>query len=113
MQPVELRLALATQNGTQLFASPQPQAAPAVSVLPDAPPPGEVELRKAVAATNAAIKQVNSDVEFELDSGTGRTVVRVIDANTRQVIRQMPSEEMLAIARALDVLQGLLIRQEA
>ena len=34
-------------------------------------------------------------------------------AYTNEVIRQIPSEEMLEIAKALDRLQGLLVKQKA
>jgi len=50
---------------------------------------------------------------FPFDDDTGRTVVKVVDASTDEVIRQIPSEEVLAIAKALDKLQGVLIKQEA
>jgi len=40
-------------------------------------------------------------------------VVRVLDDATKEVIRQIPSEEALEIAKALDKLQGVLLRQEA
>lgn len=72
-----------------------------------------VEIRQAIDAANASLKQVTSDLEFALDSATGKTVLRVIDAGTRQILRQFPSEEMLAIGRALDRFHGLLIRQKA
>jgi flagellar protein FlaG len=39
--------------------------------------------------------------------------VRVVDTVTGEVIRQVPSEELLAISRSIDKLQGLLLRQEA
>ena|SRR5262245_28145595 len=84
-----------------------PQGKPAASE-PDA-----AQVRKAIEAANAALKQVNSDLEFEQDDATGMTVIRVIDSATHQVIRQFPSEEMLGIARALDRFQGLLVRQKA
>ena len=113
MQPLELRLASVPATGGQVVAKPRQFASPVSSPAPESPPPSEIELKQAVAATNAALKQVTNNVEFELDAGTGRTVIRVIDTDTRQVIRQMPSEEMLAIARALDTIKGLLVRQEA
>lgn len=37
----------------------------------------------------------------------------MIDRQTKEVLRQMPSEEALAIAHALDKLQGLMIKQKA
>ena len=42
-----------------------------------------------------------------------QTVVRVIDKQTGEVIRQMPSKELLEIAKSLDRLQGLLVRNSA
>lgn len=73
----------------------------------------EAQLIDAVKATNEFIKPINSAVQFSLDSDSGKTVVRVMDISTEEVIRQIPSEEMLAIAKALDQIQGLLIRQKA
>jgi flagellar protein FlaG len=56
---------------------------------------------------------VASDIQFSIDEDTDTTVVKIVDRNTQEVIRQIPSEEMLEIAKALDRLQGLLIRQKA
>ena len=71
------------------------------------------QLNEAVKATNDFVSLVNSAVEFTTDDDTQITVVKVIDKNTKEVIRQIPSEEMLAIAKALDTVQGLLVRQQA
>ena len=75
--------------------------------------PGIVEqIKDAVKATNEFVSLVNSAVEFTVDDDTKLTVVKVIDKSTKEVIRQIPSEEMLAIAKALDTVQGLLVRQK-
>ena len=71
------------------------------------------QLKEAIKATNDFVSLVNNAVEFSLDDDTGITVVKVIDKNTKEVVRQIPSEEMLAIAKALDTVQGLLVRQKA
>ena len=78
-----------------------------------APAPDAAELKQAMEAANSALRAISTDLEFSLDPSTGKTVVRVIDNSTQQVIRQFPSEEMLAIARAIDRFQGLLLRQKA
>ena len=70
------------------------------------------QLKEAVKATNDFVNLVNNSVEFSLDDDTGATVVKVIDKETKEVVRQIPSEEMLAIAKALDTVQGLLVRQK-
>lgn len=56
---------------------------------------------------------VSSGVRFSLDDETGKTIVRIVDSNTGQLIRQIPSPEILEIARSLDRLRGVLIAAEA
>jgi flagellar protein FlaG len=66
----------------------------------------------AIRAANQSMKSVATNLKFEKDSDSGRIVVRVIDSDTQQVLRQMPSEEMLAMSKALDRLQGLMVRHK-
>ena len=60
-----------------------------------------------------AIEPVAQNLLFSIDDDTGRTIVKVVDAQTDEVIRQMPSEEVLAISKAIDKLKGVLIQQKA
>jgi len=71
------------------------------------------QLQQAAKEINDFIKPINNSLEFQLDDATGKTVVRVIDIATEEVIRQIPSEEMLAIAKAIDQMKGLLVHQKA
>lgn len=48
-------------------------------------------------------------LQFSIDSETNSTVVRVIDSETKELIRQIPSEELLAISRRLEAATGLLV----
>ncbi len=48
-------------------------------------------------------------LQFSVDSATSSTVVRVIDSETKELIRQIPSEEILTISRRLEVATGLLV----
>ena len=73
----------------------------------------EESVREAVAAINRAAKALNNSVQLSLDSGSGRAVVRVVDSETGQIIRQIPSEEALELRRALDRIAGLLIHRTA
>jgi len=52
-------------------------------------------------------------LQFNIDDETGKTIVKVVDATTNELIRQFPSEEMLSIAKAIDQMKGLLIQQKA
>lgn len=71
------------------------------------------ELRAAVEKIQEFVSSTASDIKFSIDEESGRTVVRVVDSETQEVIRQIPSQEMLDLAQALDKLQGLLIKQKA
>ena len=53
------------------------------------------------AAANRALAQKGSELAFEFDDELGRVIAKLIDTQTREVIRQVPSAELLAIARAL------------
>jgi flagellar protein FlaG len=52
-------------------------------------------------------------LDFQVDEDTGIHVVKVLDTDTKEVIRQFPSEEILAIAKAFDTVKGLLVRDKA
>ena len=95
------------------------------------PQPSAEQLRNAVDSINKALKQANRNLEFSVDKDTNRQVVKLVDSETGDVIRQFPSDEMLAISRAIgkaqeemlvtletggargQAQQGLLLKQEA
>ena len=90
------------------------RAAPAQApVAAQAPPPTD-DVRKAADQANAALQRTaSSDLQFSVEGDNKQVVVRVVDSQTREVIRQIPSEEMVAISKAMDNLSGLLIQQKA
>lgn len=64
------------------------------------------------------VQQVNEalnphGVQFEVQDQDGSVVVKVVDQESGDVIRQIPSEEALAVAERLDELTGRLFNQEA
>ena len=76
-------------------------------------PAGKDEVKNAVLKLEKFVSSTASDIQFSLDDDSGEPIVKVIDRSTKEVIRQIPSKEMLEIAQALDRLQGLLIKQKA
>ena len=48
-----------------------------------------------------------------MDPDTHQTVVRIRDLQTKEVIRQIPSEDALAIARTIEKCQGVILRRKA
>lgn len=74
------------------------------------PEPVSAEVVDRMAQDVADRLQTNQrQLQFSVDSETNSTVVRVIDSETKELIRQIPSEELLAISRRLEAATGLLV----
>jgi flagellar protein FlaG len=58
-------------------------------------------LHVAVSQINDHVQNLQRNLQFSVDDVTGRDVVTIIDSETEQVIRQIPSEEILEVARHL------------
>lgn len=84
----------------------------AIAVEPPKSAPDAGQVSQALKSINKALEGMSQSLEFALDEDSQRTVVKVLDRNTKEVIRQMPTEEALQISKALDQSQGLLIRQK-
>jgi flagellar protein FlaG len=63
--------------------------------------PSASEIEKAAKQIESYLKSVGRQLEFHIDESTGRTVITVKDSNTGEVVRQIPGEETLRLARAL------------
>jgi len=59
-------------------------------------------LGNAVEQLNSYVQSINRNLEFNIDTESGQTVVKVVDAETDELIRQIPDEEALEIAKQLD-----------
>jgi flagellar protein FlaG len=86
--------------------------AAAAAQAPAAPPTASV-VDAAVTAANAVLRSVSNAVEFEYDPDVNVTVIRLVDTSDHQVLRQIPSPEMLEIARALERMQVMLVHNKA
>jgi len=86
---------------------------PAKAVQAAVAAPGPEQVKQAVEHLNKFVQTMNTDVRFSVDADTGMRVVKVVDVKTKDVVFQFPSEEVIAIAKSLDTLQGMLIRQKA
>lgn len=75
--------------------------------------PSQRELEEAVERINRSVQAKSQSLEFSIDNDSKRTIVKVIDQSTKEVLRQIPTPEALQIAKSLDSGKGLLISQEA
>jgi len=91
-----------------------PERPPPRPVLPDAAlkaqaaksepapaAPSEQAHAAAVEALNRQLAGNGQQLAFEFDRSIGRVVFKLIDTQTNEVLRTIPSKEMLAIAQAL------------
>lgn len=90
-------------------------ATPAVSSLATASTRSTSELQKvsdqdqlsvetvkaAVVAGNTLLKAANNNLQFQVDEATKQVVIKVVDSKSGEVIRQIPTVEMLDFIRAM------------
>ena len=76
--------------------------------------PSVAQLESAVRDLNQSMKANSSNLAFSIDPDTSQTVVKLMDSSTGEVIKQFPSKEAIAIAKAIgEIQQGLLLKQKA
>lgn len=78
-----------------------------------------LQVVESVEAVEEAVQSINSTFEksdvalrFVMDDVIDRPVVSVVDQNTGQVVRQLPSEEVLRAARNIESMKGILLNAE-
>ena len=87
------------------------QAAAAVEKMTQQPAAQDVNtaVRAAAQQIDSYLKSVGRQVEFRVDDDTGTTVVTVRETATGEVIRQIPNEEVLQLARRFEASSGALL----
>ncbi|WP_343733354.1 flagellar protein FlaG [Duganella sp.] len=87
----------------------------AAAVKAPAAAPSLEQVNEAVSQLNKSVQAKSQGLEFSIDSDSKRTVVKVVDQTTKEVLRQIPTPEALEIAKALEAKSstGLLIQQTA
>ncbi|MFI3155459.1 MAG: flagellar protein FlaG [Methylococcaceae bacterium] len=63
-------------------------------------------LKSAAAAGNSMLQAVNLNLEFRVDDSTKKVVIKIIDNQTGETVRQIPSEDMLAFIKKMQELDG-------
>ncbi|MBC9250417.1 flagellar biosynthesis protein FlaG [Pseudomonas alcaligenes] len=71
------------------------------------------QVESAVSTIQEFVQSVRRNINFSLEDGSGRVVVKVTDASSGDVIRQIPSEEALQLAESLEEVRSLLFKAEA
>lgn len=103
-----IRSRASVARGAMQAPAEQPAVATAAEAHVAAAP---VQVENAVQAINETLKVLSTSLRFEVDEQSGRTLVKVIDGDSGELLRQIPSEAALQISRSLHPMTGHLIRQ--
>ncbi len=76
-------------------------------------PPPAFDFAELVRQLDAFTENGNRSLRYRTDDLTGLTVMTVINPNTQEVIRQVPPEEAVALARILEYLRGQLLNADS
>ena len=66
------------------------------------------DYKKAVLEINKALEKIPTTLAFQVDQNSKRFVVNVADVSTGEMIRQIPGDAVLRIARQLESLKGII-----
>ncbi|MEZ5529429.1 MAG: flagellar protein FlaG [Porticoccaceae bacterium] len=61
--------------------------------------PSEEEIVQAVTQIADYVQSISRDLQFRVDEQIGTTVITVVDSKTDEIIRQIPAEEAVSLAR--------------
>ena len=68
---------------------------------------------KAAQQIQSFVSSMGRNLAFSVDSTTGYHIVRVTNPETGEVVRQLPTEELLRIAQSFEQLNAALVHQRA
>ena len=83
------------------------------SGVKEAAQPTREVVAKAAADLQEFVSSMGRNLNFSIDETTGYNVVRVVNPDTGELIRQLPSEELLKISRDFQRLNNVLVSQRA
>lgn len=69
----------------------------------------DANVQRAVSKLNDYVQNTERKLEFQVDKDSGETVVRVFDKSSDKLIRQIPNEEALELAKRLNQEEPLML----
>jgi flagellar protein FlaG len=70
-------------------------------------------LAEVVEQLSEVVTLMNKGLAFSVDEDSGSAIVKVMDIDTGDIIRQIPSDEALELAQKLQDVKGLLMKTQA
>jgi len=75
--------------------------------------PDEGNVDDALSKLKTKFQDDHRNLDFSIDDSTGEVVVKVLDGQSGKLIRQIPSEEVLKLAKQLDDVRSLMFKAKA
>ena len=72
-------------------------------------PPSEKQIKEAISKANNKMKGIRTRCEFSYHEETNRVSIKVLDKETQEIIREIPTEEALEMIEKMWEIAGLLI----
>ena len=69
-------------------------------------------LKEKAMVVGEAVNLLNRGLDYWVDESTDKIIMQVVNRHTREVIRQIPAEEIVDISRRLQQLVGLIFDKE-
>ena len=69
------------------------------------------EIDDAIAKLNEVLATRDHSIRFRRDETLNRSIITVVNDDTGEVVRQLPTDEMLQVARNLENLKGVIIKE--
>jgi len=70
-------------------------------------------LAKIAQEINEGFRIFNTSISFDVDKATGSTVIRILDRDTKKIIREIPPAEFLKLASRLAEIIGRIVDKTA
>jgi len=66
-----------------------------------------------VSELNSLVRELHRELQFSVDDESGETVIKVVDRETDEVVRQIPSEEVVRLRQRLQEAAGAIFQDSA
>lgn len=92
---------VSTANAASGKSLPEEASTQDVKKAPQVQQVSVEQLKSEVEVVNRFVQTVQRDLQFSVDEELDRTVIRVVDSDTGELIRQIPDDIFLELARRL------------
>jgi flagellar protein FlaG len=71
------------------------------------------EVTRVIHQVSQELQKTNPELQMEVDSDLDRVIIKIVDGQSGQVIRQIPAQDLVNLAKQLKGLNGLLVEKHA